>query len=241
MRTACFVDGYNLFYGLLAGTGYKWLDLPKLLEHVIRVQDPSNELVSVHYFTSMVKPDLARLGKVSSEAQHSYMRALKARGVLITEGRHRLEPGLAPKYVEGQKASRSNQSKIWLLEEKETDVNVALSMYRCAAKQQQIPLEDRIEQIVLVSADTDMAPALKALKEDFPEVRRGVILPHREGIQRDAPGSLKNEADWMRKTIKESELADCLLPRRVPTKKKPADMPVYWNRWPTIDKAIEES
>lgn len=32
VRTAFFVDGYNLFYGLLAGTQYKWLDLPTLLQ-----------------------------------------------------------------------------------------------------------------------------------------------------------------------------------------------------------------
>lgn len=235
MRTACFIDGYNLFYGLLAGTEYKWLDLKKLLDLILKIQDPLNHLVSVNYFTSMVKPDLARLGHISSQAQQTYIRALKANGVAITEGRHRLEAGFAPKYVDGQKASRSNQVKIWLLEEKETDVNIAMSMYRCAAKQQRLPAEEQIQQIVLVSADTDMTPVLRALKEDFPGIRRGVILPHREGIQRNPPGSLEKESDWMRRTVKKSELEACQFPRRVPTNKKPADMPVYWNRWPSID------
>ncbi|SDZ63524.1 NYN domain-containing protein [Pseudomonas sp. NFIX28] len=46
MRTAFFVDGYNLFYGLLAGTPYKWLDLPQLLAHIAHVENPASELVS---------------------------------------------------------------------------------------------------------------------------------------------------------------------------------------------------
>lgn len=46
-------------------------------------------------------------------------------------------------------------------------------------------------QIVLVSGDTDVTPALEALREDFPDLRIGVVLPHREGIQRTVPSSLK--------------------------------------------------
>ena len=47
MRTAFFVDGYNLYYGVLHGSPHKWLDLPALLASILHVQDPRAELVSV--------------------------------------------------------------------------------------------------------------------------------------------------------------------------------------------------
>lgn len=229
MRTACFVDGYNLFYGLLAGTQYKWLDLPSLLAHILRVEHPDNTLVSVSFFTSGVKPSLASRGIRSKEAQDSYLRALIARGVDVTYGRHQLESGKAPRFVNKKTpASRLDQVDIWKLEEKETDVHIAISMYRLAARQASLMPEERLQQIVLVSADTDMTPALRALREDFPNLRIGVILPHREGIKRTIPGSLKHHAHWMRHIVTTEELATHQFPSRVPTQKKPAVKPDYW-------------
>jgi uncharacterized LabA/DUF88 family protein len=228
VRTAFFVDGYNLFYGLLAGTEFKWLDLPGLLTDLARKNEPDSETVSVSYFTSGVKPALATRGIDSATAQNTYLRVLKEKGVVVVMGRHRLERGCAPLWVDGQNPSRTNRVDIWDLEEKETDVNIAISMYRLASKQRDIPEHQRIQQIVLVSADTDMTPALCALKEDFPEIRRGVIFPHREGIKRNPPGSLINESDWQQRVVSLSALRDHQLPNRVPTRKKPADKPHYW-------------
>ena len=229
MRTACFVDGYNLFYGLLAGTEFKWLDLQALLAHILRVENPDATLEAVSFFTSGVKPSLATRGIASKEAQDTYLRALIARGVDVYYGRHQLESGKAPRFVDkNTPASRADQVEIWKLEEKETDVHIAISMYRLAARQAVLPLEQRIEQLVLVSADTDMTPALRALHEDFPDLRLGVILPHREGVKRTVPGSLKPYTHWMRHVVTNAELAAHQLPPRVPTRKRPADKPDYW-------------
>ncbi|RMQ41231.1 NYN domain-containing protein [Pseudomonas amygdali] len=229
MRTACFVDGYNLFYGLLAGTPHKWLDLPSLLAHIIRVEDPGNTLASVNFFTSSVMPLLASRGRLSKEAQDSYLRALIARGVNVAYGRHQLEPRKAPRFIDKKTPpSRLNQVEIWKLEEKETDVHIAISMYQLAARQANVPPENRIEQLVLVSADTDMTPALRAIREDFPDLRIGVILPHREGHKRTLPGSLKEYSHWMRRVVTIDELAANQFPDRVPTAKKPAIKPEYW-------------
>lgn len=128
MRTAFFVDGYNLYYGVLHGADHKWLDLTALLSTVLHVQDPTSEMAPVDYFTS---PEIARLatrGQASNDVQHWYIRALQARGVVVTQGNHRLAKGYALRLVEGQKASRQDQVAIWQLEEKETDVKIALGM-----------------------------------------------------------------------------------------------------------------
>lgn len=228
MRTTFFIDGYNLFYGLLAGTPYKWLNLPALLAHITRVQNPASQTVTVNYFTSPVLPPLATRGRQSGEAQDVYIRALKAHGVVVQLGRHRLERGSAPRYIAGTPASRIDKVDIWDLEEKETDVNIAVSMYRLLSRQQNQSPEHRIEQLVLVSADTDMTPALKAIREDFPEIIVGIILPHREGIDRGVPGSLKNHSNWIRRHVTIDELRTHQFPDRVPTRKKPADKPEYW-------------
>lgn len=154
---------------------------------------------------------------------------MKVSGVEVFFGRHQLEPRNALRFVDkNTPASRTDQIEIWKLEEKETDVNIAISMYRLAARQLGLLPDERIQQIVLVSADTDLTPALRALREDFPEIQIGVILPHREGMQRTVPGSLKQYAHWMRHQVTREELASHQFPDRVPTNKKPADKPAYW-------------
>lgn len=229
LRTACFVDGYNVFYGLVAGTRYKWLDLPALLAHILRTEQPGSLLSAINFYTSGVKPSLASRGRLSKEAQDTYLRALIARNVSVFYGRHQLEPRNAPRFIDKKTPpSRVDQVAIWKLEEKETDVRIALSMYRLAARQAHLPTEQRVRQIVLVSADTDMTPALQALREDFPEICLGVVLPHREGMKRIPPGSLRNHCSWMRQLVTNEELACHQFPERVATLKKPAIKPAYW-------------
>jgi hypothetical protein len=220
LRTIAYVDGYNLYYGRLQGTPYKWLDLQALIRDILHVQNPDFELVSVHYFTAPVIARLASHGSASVEAQNSYIRALQATGVLVTQGRHQLERGRAPRYIEGQTADRADSVPIWNLDEKETDVRLALSMYRDASR-------GAAEQVVLVTSDTDMVAALDFIKSDF-GLQIGLILPRRPSGGRPPAGSLINLADWARQQIRDEELQECQLPARVPTKRKPADKPDYW-------------
>ena len=61
MRTVVYIDGYNLYYGLLRGTKFKWLDVVVLFqEHVL---DSAAELVDARYYTA---PVLARKWAVAS-------------------------------------------------------------------------------------------------------------------------------------------------------------------------------
>lgn len=100
-------------------------------------------------------------------------------------------------------------------------MNIAISMYRAALSQQ-------YDQVVLVSADTDLTGALKAIKEDFPAIKRGVIFPHKPDTKRPAPASLRELADWVVFAIHEKELVAAQFNDRVPTHKKPAAKPHYW-------------
>ncbi|MGF6129000.1 uncharacterized LabA/DUF88 family protein [Pseudomonas frederiksbergensis] len=229
MRTAFFVDGYNVFYGLLADTPYKWLNLPQLLAYIAHIENPESSVASIDYFTASVKPQLATRGIASKEAQDTYVRALRAHNGDVHYGRHQLEPARAPRFINKKiGASRQDTTPIWKLEEKETDVHIAISMYRTAARQTKVTAAESIQQLVLVSGDTDMAPALKANREDFPHITVGIVLPYRTGLKRIPPGSLKDHSHWMRRAISAEELQSHQFPDKVPTRKTPAIKPDYW-------------
>lgn len=224
MKTIVYVDGYNLYHGRLKHTAYKWLDLKAMAEALMLVQDPSTELMAVKFFTANIKTRLARRGDASMVAQTSYHNALKLSGVEVILGMFTLEKGSAPRYVEGVQANRDDRTLIWILGEKRTDVQIALSMYRDVAA-------NRCEQIVLVTNDSDLAPALQAVREDYPAVRIGVVLPRQPsapGKEGRLAGSLEEIADWTRHHLLDDELANHQFPARVPTKKKPILKPVHW-------------
>jgi hypothetical protein len=71
MRTFVYVDGFNLYYGAVKGTPYKWLNLVELARQVLPA---SHTVASVKYFTARVSgaedPD-------SPKRQHAYLSALK--------------------------------------------------------------------------------------------------------------------------------------------------------------------
>ena len=54
-RTMVYVDGFNLYYGLLRqDPAYKWLDLWKFSRSLV---SPENDIVGIQYFTSRVNYD----------------------------------------------------------------------------------------------------------------------------------------------------------------------------------------
>lgn len=130
-----------------------------------------------------------------------------------------------PVYVEGNLFDKDNTVRVWRLVEKKTDVNLALSMYRDASKRV-------LDQVVLISNDTDTEPAISALMEDFPALKIGMIIPRGPQISdkkgRPASSSLINLAHWSRSYINDEELISAQLPEQVPTKKKPAKKPIHW-------------
>lgn len=74
LRTIVYVDGYNLYYGLLRKSKLKWLDLYSLFnEHVL---DDRASLLQVRYYTA---PVLGRMSddSRSTQRQRNYLQALR--------------------------------------------------------------------------------------------------------------------------------------------------------------------
>jgi hypothetical protein len=75
MKTVVYVDGLNLYYGVLRGTGFKWLDLYALFqEHVLGA---ATCVEKVRYYTAPLRRS-ASDDPASPQRQQLYLRALQA-------------------------------------------------------------------------------------------------------------------------------------------------------------------
>jgi len=70
IKTYVYVDGFNLYYGALKGTPYRWLDLAELC----RLMLPPNDVQRIRYYTARVG---VRAGDPDQPVrQQAYLRAL---------------------------------------------------------------------------------------------------------------------------------------------------------------------
>ncbi len=222
MDTAVYIDGYNLFYGRLKGSPYTWLDIFKLFEVIVKIQNPSSNIVKIKYFTAPVKANFSSHGQQSVDSQNRYHRALShlyPEHIEIIYGYHTVEKSTPPRFK--KPIDKDDRVAVWNFEEKQTDVNIALHVYRDA-------LSNHYSQQVIVSNDTDLELALSLVKKDQPDIELGLIVPIREGTERTANKSLDQHSDWTRTHILDSECEKSIFAAKIPTNKKPIIKPDYW-------------
>src|SRR5207247_721364 len=70
VRTNVYIDAFNLYYGCLKGTPYKWLDL----EALCRILLPKNDVIHIKYFTARISAQPHDPSKPTR--QQTYLRAL---------------------------------------------------------------------------------------------------------------------------------------------------------------------
>ena len=227
-RTTIYVDGFNLYFSRLKGTPYKWLDVVALFrDRIVQIQDPSAVVDTIKFFTAPIKASYARHGEASAQAQTQYHRALRARHpqlLEIIQGFHVFEPTALPRYEPGLAPDKKEVFPVWMIEEKQTDVNMALHVYRDAVLGQS-------EQLVICSNDSDLEPALRMVRADVPAAKIGLVMPLREpsaGTGKVPNKRLTDLAHWVRRYIRDDELEQAQMPVNVPTRKKPASKPAHW-------------
>jgi hypothetical protein len=114
--THVYIDGFNLYFGAVRNTPYKWLDVQKLCQ----LKLPGHNIQCIKYFTANVtnRPNDPN----QSRRQQIYFRALKTLpNIKIILGRFATKPRKLP--ING-----SNPLKfVWVdyTEEKGSDVNLA--------------------------------------------------------------------------------------------------------------------
>jgi len=223
MRINIYIDGYNLYYGALKHTEFKWLDLYKLFDDRICASMhlmPSH--LNIKFFTANI------LGSVSSSPdsvkdQNTYHNALTnlyPDNIKIIKGKYSKEV-ITAKLEQAISGYTEEKVRVLKLEEKQTDVNIALEMYRDAAK-------DLCDKIILCTNDTDLLPALAALSEDFPSIEKGIVYPIKKDSKRAVSKEFQTYCDWKWKHLSNSDLAQSQLPDKIPTHKKPILKPETW-------------
>lgn len=195
MRTAVYVDGFNLYFGVLKRTPYKWLNLQRLFESVLT----RNRITSIRYFTARV------LATPRNPAVHvrqdTYLRALDAACPLLTiHYGHYVRREMSMENAVPPPAT----VRVWKNEEKGSDVNLAVHLVNDA-------WEDRFDCAIVVSNDSDLAAAIDMAKAREKVV--GLIPP--VGTQRPISGALRSRANFI-KRLPTAALAACQLPSPIP-------------------------
>jgi len=221
LKTTIYIDGYNLYFGLVKNTSYKWLNLISLFSEIIKIQKPQSSIVNIKYFTAPVITRFSSHKEESQASQNHYHRALQLTGgsnFEIINGYFEANRSTPPIYQ--KTVDLENKAIVWKLEEKQTDVNIALEMYRDA-------FIGKVEQQVLISNDSDLIPALKLITQDVSNIEMGLILPKKKSQKRQN-ANLSQLADWVRRHVTDLELERHQLPNMIPTNKKPIYKPKYW-------------
>ncbi len=151
-----YVDGFNLYHGLhdKSGRADLWLDLVALA----RSLRPRSNLVAVRYFTAPVLNDPG-----AASRQSDYLAALATHGgadIEIIQGRYQAK----------QMRCRACGVEWTKYEEKETDVNIAVSLVADAAS-------GSIDAALLLSADSDLAPAVRVARRIKPQLFVTAVFP----------------------------------------------------------------
>ncbi|WP_223460376.1 6-hydroxy-3-succinoylpyridine 3-monooxygenase [Pseudomonas sp. A-R-26] len=245
LRTRIYIDGYNFYYGCLRGTPHKWLDLLPLFErHILPsalVTDGDGRIrqsallssPSIKFFTAKIIESVARApDSVSSQARyHTALRKVHDGRIELIEGYYAVNK-MKVKIVDAEHPDRAprecQEIQAWKVEEKQTDVNLALQAYHDA-------ITGQIDHAVIVTNDTDIAPALEMIRAHT-SVLIGVVVPTTD--QRRPPNTdLVKLAHWKREYVNESELAACQFPRVIQGR-KPTIKPESWYGQPELLQEI---
>jgi 6-hydroxy-3-succinoylpyridine 3-monooxygenase len=158
-RTNVYIDGFNFYYGAVKNTPYRWLDF----DAYVRSFRSKDDIRRIYYFTARVDPGPHR------QRQDTFLLALATRPCIeIVEGKFlkkSVQCRVAACVAPGNKVFQS-------AEEKRTDVNIAVYMLDDA-------YQDACDQFVLISGDSDLVPAIKTIKQRFPQKKVIVYVPSR--------------------------------------------------------------
>jgi uncharacterized LabA/DUF88 family protein len=170
LKTYVYVDGFNLYYGAVRGTPFKWLDLNRLLRTLLR----RDNIVQIRYFTALVgggnDPE-------SPQRQQLYLRALRTLPNLSIHFGHFMQQVVSMRLetpIGGKRFAR-----VVKFEEKGSDVNLATHMLVDG-------FDKAYEQAVIVTNDSDLLEPVKIVRQKL-QLPVGMITPHKKASKALVP------------------------------------------------------
>jgi len=154
-RVITYIDGFNLYFGLKAkfGRKYLWLDLERLSSSLLK---PGQKLQVVKYFTSHIQGSPAKIAR-----QDVFLEALETLPLIQQFfGQFLVNDHVCP--------ACGNIEHI--PSEKMTDVNIATHMLVDA-------YENSFDVAILISGDSDLSGPISEIRRLFPSKRIVVAFP----------------------------------------------------------------
>jgi hypothetical protein len=163
LTTNVYIDGFNLYYGSLRKTPYRWLNPETLCQLLL----PKNTIGEIKYFTALVSARPNNPGLPLR--QQLYLRALATLPKVSVHLGHFLthEVWMALVVPAGQP---QKYAKIIKTEEKGSDVNLATHLLHDAHL-------GRFDVAVVVSNDSDLLEPIKIVRQDLHK-QVGILNPH---------------------------------------------------------------
>jgi uncharacterized LabA/DUF88 family protein len=162
MKINVYIDGFNLYYGAIKRTPYKWLDVLKMSQLLF----PNDTINKIKYFSARVS---ARPSDPDQPIRQStYWRALQTISNLsIIEGSFLVKPVMMP-------VANTNPQKyerVIKTEEKGSDVNLAVHLLNDGYKKD-------YELAVMVTNDSDLLEPMRIVKQEL-NLPVGLANPHK--------------------------------------------------------------
>lgn len=145
-----YIDAFNLYYGALKKTPYKWLNVRAMCEQLFAGED----IRKIYYCTANVKPRNGNTTSVSN--QNAYLRALATLDSLVVVKSY-FKVCQASMYAVNRPPDFVDVVKT---EEKGTDVNIASHLLADGYRR-------RYEKAVVISGDSDLCTPIELVKNDL--------------------------------------------------------------------------
>lgn len=150
-RTNVYVDAFNLYYGCLKKTSYKWLDIVALCRHSV---PPHYQVNQIRYFTARVQP--RPTDPQQAQRQQIYIRALETLPNLVVHYGHYLSSHVRMPLVNPP----PHTVEVIKTEEKGSDVNLATYLLIDAFR-------DTFDAAIVISDDSDLTEPIRIVRQDF--------------------------------------------------------------------------
>lgn len=179
-RVSFIIDGFNLYHSVREdeadtdGQSTRWLDIKRLCTSYLHLFGKDATLASAHYFSALARHLESRKPDVT-QRHRSFLECLTASGVEVHLNRFKQRECTC---VHCKRTFAKH-------EEKETDVAIAVEILRLLH-------DDACDTVAIISGDTDIAPAVRAVQEMYPSKSVVFAFPYNRvnnELKKLAPGS----------------------------------------------------
>jgi len=159
-RCTIYIDSFNWYYGIFVHRPeWKWLNIQSFFE-ALRLDE---EVIAIRFFTAIVDPALHVSPR--RDRQRRYLTALKSQPKLeVILGKYQ------QRTVTCKASPCPRRLEYTVGEEKKTDVNIAIRLIDDAINQ-------RTDSMVIVSADSDLEPAVEWVRKKHQAIKISVYIP----------------------------------------------------------------